>query len=107
MVTEVLDEVKDAVRAGASQDEQQRPILAGGSQDTVDLPGWFIDQRQQGWRDFSALPNPTRKDQAWRFSNVDALDLSRYRRGTQCSEPQRGHLLERSVPLNSKSGRLI
>src|SRR5438477_6804026 len=51
--------------------------------------------------------NPTRKDQAWRFSNVDALDLSPYRFGTTPSEDERSEILERSTALNGKAGRLI
>ena len=51
--------------------------------------------------------NPTRKDQAWRFSNVDALDLSPYRFGDAPSDDDQAEILERSAVLNGKSGRLI
>jgi Fe-S cluster assembly protein SufD len=72
-----------------------------------DLPGWFRQQQEQSWREFSALSKPTRKDQAWRFSNVDALDLSPYRFGNAPSDDEHAEILERSAVLNGKSGRLI
>ena len=72
-----------------------------------DLPLWFRQQREQGWREFSTILNPTRKDQAWRFSNVDALDLSPYRFGNPPSDDEQAEILERSAVLNGKSGRLI
>src|SRR5436309_8889881 len=71
------------------------------------LPLWFRQQREQGWREFSTLLNPTRKDQAWRFSNVDALDLSPYRVVKPPSDDGQAEILERSAVLNGKSGRLI
>jgi Fe-S cluster assembly protein SufD len=72
-----------------------------------DLPLWFRQQREQGWREFSTILNPTRKDQAWRFSNVDALDLSLFRFGNPPSDDEQAEILERSAVLNGKSGRLI
>lgn len=74
---------------------------------TGDFPGWFQDQRQNGWRDFSALPRPTRKDQAWRFSNVDALDLGTYIRSAVPEDHERAVILEQSVPLHREAGRLV
>jgi len=72
-----------------------------------DLPPWFRQQSEQSWREFSALPAPTRKDQAWRFSNVGALDLTPYRLGSALTDDERDEILERSVALDGKEGRLI
>lgn len=72
-----------------------------------DLPAWFQQQGEQGWREFSALPKPTRKDQAWRFSNVGALDLTPYRFGTAPSDDEQAEILERSTVLDGKEGRLV
>lgn len=72
-----------------------------------DLPAWFQQQREQSWREFSALPAPTRKDQPWRFSNVGALDLAPYRIAAAPAEDDQAEILERSAALNSKAGRLI
>src|SRR6266446_2664896 len=68
-----------------------------------DLPLWFRQQREQGWREFSTILNPTRKDQAWRFSNVDALDLSPYRFGNPPSDDEQAEILELSAVINCSS----
>ena len=82
-------------------------IVSAPQKATRALPAWFRQQREQGWREFSALPTPTRKDQAWRFSNVGALDLTPYRFGAPPSENEEAEILERSTALNGKAGRLI
>jgi len=82
-------------------------IVSAPQKATRALPAWFRQQREQGWREFSALPTPTRKDQAWRFSNVGALDLTPYRFGAAPSENEEAEILERSTALNGKAGRLI
>ncbi|HKR53193.1 MAG TPA: Fe-S cluster assembly protein SufD [Chthoniobacterales bacterium] len=87
--------------------EVNSDIVAAPQDAAGDLPAWFRQQRGQGWREFSALPMPTRKDQAWRFSNVGALDLTPYRFGTVASDDEQGEILERSTALNGKAGRLV
>jgi Fe-S cluster assembly protein SufD len=98
--TAVLEEVTQSPAVNST-------IISAPQKAAHDLPLWFRQQQEQGWREFSALRNPTRKDQAWRFSNVDALDLSPYRFGDAPSDDEQAEILERSVPLNGKSGRLI
>ncbi|MDQ2866931.1 MAG: Fe-S cluster assembly protein SufD [Verrucomicrobiota bacterium] len=98
--TAVLDEVKETPAV-------QSTLLSAPGDDARDLPAWFREQRAQGWREFSTLPQPTRKDQAWRFSNVDALDLSSYETQSALSNDQREEILSRSQPLQPGSGRLI
>ena len=98
--TAVLEEVTQSPVVNST-------IIAAPQKAAHDLPPWFRQQQEQGWREFSALRNPTRKDQAWRFSNVDALDLSPYRFGNAPSDDEQAEILERSAVLNGKSGRLI
>lgn len=74
---------------------------------SVDMPAWFREQQQAAWTKFEALPYPNRKDQAWRFSNVNALDLSSYNFGAALSQNERDEILERSLGLNEVAGRLI
>jgi Fe-S cluster assembly protein SufD len=48
---------------------------------TSDVPGWpawFAAMQQTAIGDFERTPVPTRKDEAWRFANIGALDLSRF-----------------------------
>ena len=98
--TAVLEEVTQSPDVNST-------ITSAPQTDAGNLPLWFRQQRKQGWREFSTMLNPTRKDQAWRFSNVDALDLSPYRFGNALSDNEQAEILERSAVLNGKSGRLI
>jgi Fe-S cluster assembly protein SufD len=102
--TAVLDQVKESDAAAASEN---RSILSGPREDTGELPTWFREQREQGWREFLSLPDPTRKDQPWRFSNVNALDLAPFRSGGLPSDDERGEILDQSDALAGSSGRLI
>ena len=102
--TAVLEHVKESE---ASEAHPTRAILSEPADDTSDQPAWFRQQREQGWQEFSLLPNPTRKDQPWRFSNVDVLDLVSYQLGNPPSDYDRAEILEQSVALDRKSGRLI
>src|SRR2546423_9597156 len=72
-----------------------------------EMPTWFREQQQAAWTKFEALPYPNRKDQAWRFSNVNALDLSSFNFGAAPSQNERDEILDRSLGLNEVAGRLI
>ncbi len=39
-------------------------------------PTWFRELQSQAWTEFLSSPTPTRAQEAWRFSNLQALDLS-------------------------------
>jgi Fe-S cluster assembly protein SufD len=85
-----------------------RAILSGLFEArSADLPQWFRDQQQAAWTKFEALAYPNRKDQPWRFSNVNALDLSRFHFGAPLSQSERDEILERSIGLGEVAGRLI
>jgi len=73
----------------------------------AEMPAWFRAQQQAAWTNFEALPYPNRKDQPWRFSNVNALDLSSYHLGAPLNQGERNEILERSSGLNDVAGRLI
>jgi Fe-S cluster assembly protein SufD len=103
--TAVLEELMETERPQASAGSA---LLSGLSDENVgDFPGWFRDQQHVGWAKFQELPKPTRKDQAWRFSNVDALNLSPYFHGTALSEVDRGEILDRTAGFDEVSGRII
>ena len=102
--TAVLDETM----AETESPQPSRAILSSpfGTR-AAELPSWFREQQQSGWTKFEALPYPNRKDQAWRFSNVNALDLSSYQFGAALSQNERDKILDRSLGLNDVAGRLI
>jgi Fe-S cluster assembly protein SufD len=103
--TAVLEAVRELE---TPREEFARAILSGIPEARgVDLPAWFRDRQQEAWRTFERLPMPTRKDQAWRFSNVNALDLAPFRLGEPLRQAERSDILERSVGVDDVAGRLI
>ena len=103
--TAVLD---DMIEVESPQEISSRAILSGIPDDRgADLPTWFRERQLEAWSRFAAMPMPTRKDQAWRFSNVAALDLSPFHFGESLGQAARSDVLERSVGLDQVAGRLI
>ena len=103
--TAVLEDVMEL----ESPQEHSEPAILSGPSDAraADLPGWFRDQQRTAWAKFETLPYPNRKDQAWRFSSVNALDLSSYKQGANLAQRERDEILERSTGLEAVAGRLI
>ena len=83
-----------------------RPILSGPT-GAGTLPAWFSEQQGAAWEEFQTLPQPTRKDSAWRFSNVDLLDLAPFHRAQSLSREQHDQILEQSRGLDEVAARLI
>src|SRR5256885_1830373 len=86
--------------------EQAAPILSGPSE-SCDFPDWFRDQQRAAWEQFETLPNPTRKDQAWRFANVGLLDLTPFKISGALSEDDRKNVLKYSHGLEQHAGRMV
>jgi Fe-S cluster assembly protein SufD len=103
--TAVLEDVMEL----ESPQEHSEPALLSGPSDAraADVPGWFHDQQRAAWAKFETLPYPNRKDQAWRFSSVNVLDLSSYKLGENLAQAERDEILERSTGLDAVAGRLI
>ena len=88
------------------QIDAPRPILSGPVE-SRDFPDWFRDQQREAWKQFQALPAPTRKDQLWRFSNVDLLDLTPFKFEATLSDKDRDAILEQSRGLDEVAARVI
>src|SRR5438045_7393319 len=86
--------------------KQPSPLLSGPAE-LRELPEWFHDQQRAAWKQFESLPNPTRKDQAWRFSNVALLDLAPFKISPPLSEDDRKNILKYSRGLEQYAARLI
>jgi Fe-S cluster assembly protein SufD len=103
--TAVLDPVTEIE---SPQEQTAHAILAGIPEGRgADLPGWFRERQQEAWTRFTSLPTPTRKEQAWRFSNVAALDLAPFSSGESVRHAERLAILDRSTGLEKVAGRLI
>ena len=86
--------------------EEAAPILSRPAE-LRELPEWFRDRQRVAWKQFESLPNPTRKDQTWRFSNVGLLDLAKFKVGGTLTEEERDAILERSRGLDEVAGRMV
>src|SRR5262249_16542181 len=81
--------------------------ILSGPVELRDLPECFREQQRAAWNQFESLPQPTRKDQAWRFSNVGLLDLAPFRISPSLSEDDRDNVLKYSRGLDEYAGRMI
>src|SRR6266576_3510882 len=81
--------------------------ILSGPVELPDFPAWFRDQQRVAWKEFEALPRPTRKDQAWRFSNVDLLDVTSFKFAGALGDEERAAILEQSRGLDEVAGRMI
>ena len=75
--------------------------------DTNSHPTYFRERQQAAWEKFKQLPMPARTDEAWRFSDIKALDLSAYRRADAVSDEEKAALLKRSTGLAETAGRMV
>src|SRR5438067_8441789 len=72
-----------------------------------ELPEWFREQQRAARQKFESIPRPTRKDQPWRFSNVDLLDLKTFQTPGALSDEDRKNILKYSQGLDQAAGRMI
>src|SRR3712207_227315 len=103
--TAVLDRVTEI----ETPQEQSAPAILSGLPEgrNADMPEWFRARQQEAWTRFTSLPMPTRNDQAWRFSNVNALDLAPFVFNDSIADEDRREILERSQSLEEVATRLI
>src|SRR5436853_3700367 len=78
-----------------------------GPVESRDFPDWFREQQTAAWEKFESIPRPTRKDQPWRFSNVDVLDLAPFKVSPALSDNDRANVLKYSRGLNEFAARMI
>jgi Fe-S cluster assembly protein SufD len=92
--------------SAVTEKQSQHSILSGPIE-AHELPDWFREQQTEAWKKFESIPRPTRKDQAWRFSNVDLLDLAAFRFSPEMSTDDRANVLKYSHGLKQFAGRMI
>ncbi len=69
------------------------------------FPNWFAQQQELAWKQFQALPVPTRHDELWRFSNLKSLDLSTWQEASAPTD--RDDLLALSQGMNDVAAKLV
>jgi Fe-S cluster assembly protein SufD len=93
--------------SSVTQEELKGTPILSGPTESRDFPEWFRDQQRSAWQQFESLPNPTRKDHAWRFSNVGLLDLAPFKIDDLLSEDDRKNVLKYSRGLDEYAARMI
>ncbi len=68
-------------------------------------PAWFEAAQRKALEEFERTPAPTRKDEAWRFSDLKALDLTEFRAAEPVTDP--GRLVAASAPLGEVAARAV
>ncbi len=81
--------------------------ILSGPVESLEVPDWFREQQREAWQQFESLPSPTRKDQLWRFANVDLLDLTPFQRSHPLSDDDRTNVLKYSRGLDEFAARMI
>ncbi len=81
--------------------------ILSGPVESREFPDWFREQQREAWQQFESLPAPTRKDQLWRFSNVDLLDLKSFQHSYPLSDDDRSNVLKYSRGLDEFAARMI
>ena len=81
--------------------------ILSGPNDSGELPDWFREQQRTAWAKFESIPRPTRKNQAWRFSNVDLLDLTPFNFSRTVSDDDRRSVLKYSLGLDQVAARMV
>ncbi len=70
------------------------------------LPAWWLERKKEAWKRFLDLPMPNRKNEEWRFANVNAITLD----GFSLPEPDpaaEAEALEQSTDFADHAGRLV
>jgi Fe-S cluster assembly protein SufD len=100
-VLEEMIETEPTHRAGRS--------IVSGASDYQDarLPQWFRDLQRAAWDTFEATQLPNRKEQAWRFSTIDALKLDAFVEPQPLVAHAREEVLDRSAALPEATARMI
>lgn len=68
-------------------------------------PAWFQTTQSDALAEYDRHPSPVRKDEAWRFANLQALELSAFVEAPPVGSE--GRLINASTGLNETSAKLI
>jgi Fe-S cluster assembly protein SufD len=74
---------------------------------TVNAPDWWRAAQREAQARFDTLPMPGRKDEAWRFTRVQNLDIEPYRTAVSVSDAERERILAASVAAFNTAGRMV
>lgn len=61
----------------------------------ADLPEWYLQMQSESWDRFLELPDPTRKDEDWRFADLKKVRFTGLATAPEVTNPE--ELIERAV----------
>lgn len=73
--------------------------------ETAEWPQWFADGQVAAETEFEKTPAPKRKDEAWRFANIAALDLSAFLPAPPVASE--GRIINASQGIERTSAKLV
>jgi Fe-S cluster assembly protein SufD len=71
------------------------------------FPGWFHEQQRAAADQYESLPQPSRRDESWRFANLQAVDLQDFAPARPLAADAAAELTGRSIGVSSADTRLI
>jgi Fe-S cluster assembly protein SufD len=71
----------------------------------AEWPAWFREEQAAALAEFETLPAPTRKDEAWRFANLKAIDLQAPAAAPAVASE--GRIINASTGLAGTSAKLV
>ncbi len=101
-----MSAVLEAPAATARAAKIEKFVMTSGP-DFHSHPTYFRERQQAAWEKFTQFPMPARTDEAWRFADVKALDLSPFHRAHELSDAESNALLFRSTGLSETAGRMV
>ncbi|MCX7869146.1 MAG: Fe-S cluster assembly protein SufD [Terrimicrobiaceae bacterium] len=88
-------------REATAQEEREQEEASGRPR----WPDWFEAARAEAHADFEASPLPHRKDEAWRYSDLGAVDISGFVPARRVHAPEA--LVEASKGLEEAAARMV
>lgn len=87
--------------------EEKTSLTAAPAPATDAVPAILRELNARGWAAYQGIPFPTRTDEAWRFTNLKAIDLASYTHTVPAADAVKTALAERSVGLDEISGKMV
>ena len=69
------------------------------------FPDWFQEQQANAWDIFLKLPQPTRRDEMWRFSNLKKTSLETFLEASKIKNPD--EIRNRSQGITDIAAKMI
>jgi Fe-S cluster assembly protein SufD len=81
-------------------------ILDSAPDAGASFPDWFNERRSKAWQRFLGTPDPTRRDEPWRYGNLKQLDFSGFSNAGEAGDSA-SPLVGRSHALESPAAKFV